>query len=261
MEFSPLALEEALKKYPEAKALIVVHLYGLSAEMDKIVELCKNYDVVLIEDAAESLGTKYKGKMTGSFGDYGIFSFNGNKIITTSGGGMLVSNNKERIDKVKFWSTQARDASAHYQHSEIGYNYRMSNIIAGIGRGQMRVLDKRIEKKKYIFDYYKRELSGLEGLSFMPVSEATEPNYWLSAIQLEGPIVPSQVIKALEEENIEARFVWKPMHLQPVFKDYDYIGKDNAERIFDKGLVLPSDTKMEDTDLERIVSVIRGLWK
>lgn len=258
---SPLALEEALKKYPEAKALIVVHLYGLSAEMDKIVELCKNYDVVLIEDAAESLGTKYKGKMTGSFGDYGIFSFNGNKIITTSGGGMLVSNNKERIDKVKFWSTQARDASAHYQHSEIGYNYRMSNIIAGIGRGQMRVLDKRIEKKKYIFDYYKRELSGLEGLSFMPVSEATEPNYWLSAIQLEGPIVPSQVIKALEEENIEARFVWKPMHLQPVFKDYDYIGKDNAERIFDKGLVLPSDTKMEDTDLERIVSVIRGLWK
>lgn len=167
----PKALEEAFKKYPNVKAVIVVHLYGLSADMDKIVELCKKYDVTLIEDAAESLGTYYKGKHTGSFGEYGIFSFNGNKIITTSGGGMLVSNDEERVSKVRFWATQSRDQARHYQHSELGFNYRMSNVVAGIGRGQLKVLDQRVQKKRYIFDLYKRELGNLEGIEFMPSNE------------------------------------------------------------------------------------------
>jgi dTDP-4-amino-4,6-dideoxygalactose transaminase len=179
-------LEEAFKKYPNVKAVIVVHLYGLSADMDRIVEICKEHDAVLIEDAAESLGTLYKGKYTGTIGDYGVYSFNGNKIITTSGGGMLVSNNEERIDKVRFWSTQSRDPARHYQHSELGYNYRMSNIIAGIGRGQLKVLDKRIQKKKYIFEYYKRELEQLDGVKMMPINEWNEPNYWLSCLTLNG---------------------------------------------------------------------------
>ncbi len=256
----PQALEEAFEKYPDVKAVIIVHLYGLSADMDKIVELCKKHNVTLIEDAAESLGTYYKGKHTGTFGEYGIFSFNGNKIITTSGGGMLVSDNEERIDKVRFWSTQARDPARHYQHSEIGFNYRMSNIIAGIGRGQLKVLDKRVAKKKYIFEYYKRELGNLEGIEFMPINEWNEPNYWLSCITLNGKVRPLDIMEALENDNIESRPIWKPMHLQPFFEKYDYIGGDVSDKLFENGVCLPSDTKMTDEDLERIVKIIKGLW-
>ncbi|MFI5359836.1 MAG: DegT/DnrJ/EryC1/StrS family aminotransferase, partial [Halanaerobiales bacterium] len=212
----PAALEAAFKKYPEVKAVIVVHLYGLSADLDPILALCKKYNVPLIEDAAESLGTTYKGKYTGTFGDYGIFSFNGNKIITTSGGGMLVSNNEERIQKVRFWATQARDRARHYQHSEIGYNYRMSNVLAGIGRGQLKVLDERIEKKRYIYEFYKRELSNLDGVEMMPINEWNEPNCWLSCITLSGKVRPLDIIELLEKENIESRPIWKPMHMQPV---------------------------------------------
>ncbi|MGG0280590.1 DegT/DnrJ/EryC1/StrS family aminotransferase [Bacillus pacificus] len=257
----PKALEEAFKKYPNVKAVIVVHLYGLSANMDKIVELCKKYDVTLIEDAAESLGTYYKGKHTGSFGDYGIFSFNGNKIITTSGGGMLVSNNEERISKVRFWATQSRDQARHYQHSELGFNYRMSNVVAGIGRGQLKVLDDRVQKKRYIFDFYKRELGNLEGIEFMPSNEWNEPNYWLSSMTLNGKIRPIDVMEALEKENIESRPVWKPMHLQPFFEKYDFVGTDVSEKLFENGICLPSDTKMTEADLERVVKIIKGLWK
>ena len=256
----PKALEEAFEKYPEVKAVIVVHLYGLSADMDKIVELCKKHNVVLIEDAAESLGTYYKGKHTGTFGEYGVFSFNGNKIITTSGGGMLVSDNEERIAKVRFWATQARDKARHYQHSEIGFNYRMSNIVAGIGRGQLKVLDKRVAKKKYIFEYYKRELGNLEGIKFMPINEWNEPNYWLSCITLNGKVRPLDIMEALENDNIESRPIWKPMHMQPFFEKYDYIGGDVSEKLFENGVCLPSDTKMTDEDLERIVKIIKGLW-
>ncbi|PKJ54366.1 DegT/DnrJ/EryC1/StrS family aminotransferase [Bacillus sp. SN10] len=256
----PKALEEAFKKYPNVKAVIVVHLYGLSADMDKIVALCKKYDVSLIEDAAESLGTYYKGKHTGSFGDYGIFSFNGNKIITTSGGGMLVSNNEERVSKVRFWATQSRDQARHYQHSELGFNYRMSNVVAGIGRGQLKVLDQRVQKKRYIFDFYKRELEGLEGIEFMPSNEWNEPNYWLSSMTLNGKIRPIDVMEALEKENIESRPVWKPMHLQPFFEKYDFVGTDVSEKLFENGVCLPSDTKMTDADLERVVKIIKGLW-
>lgn len=257
---SPKALEEAFEKYPEVKAVIVVHLYGLSADMDKIMEICKKHNVAVIEDAAESLGTYYKGKHTGTFGDYGIFSFNGNKIITTSGGGMLVSNNEERIAKARFWATQSRDQARHYQHSELGFNYRMSNVVAGIGRGQLKVLDQRVAKKNYIFDFYKRELGGLEGVEFMPSNEWDEPNYWLSSITLTGKVRPIDIFNALETENIESRPVWKPMHLQPFFEKYDFVGEGISEKLFENGVCLPSDTKMTDDDLERVVKVIKVLW-
>ena len=259
----PRALEKALVKYGDrVKAVLVVHLYGLSADLDKIVALCREHDVVLIEDAAESLGTTYKGKHTGTFGDYGIFSFNGNKIITTSGGGMLVSDSEERIAKVRFWATQARDKARHYQHSELGFNYRMSNIVAGIGRGQLKVLAKRIAKKKYIFAFYKRELGDLAGLEFMPINEWNDPNCWLSCLTLSGqaPVKALDIMEALERDNIESRPIWKPMHLQPFFAEYDYIGGHVAEDLFTTGLCLPSDTKMTDEDLERVCGVIRGLW-
>lgn len=257
---SPVALEKAFKKYPNVKAVLVVHLYGLSADMDRIADICKQHSVPLIEDAAESLGTKYKGQYTGTFGDYGIFSFNGNKIITTSGGGMLVSNNEERIAKVRFWATQSRDPARHYQHSELGYNYRMSNVVAGIGRGQLKVLGRRIQKKKEIFEFYKSKLEVLPGVQLMPINDWNEPNYWLSCITLKGKIKPLDLMEALEKENIESRPIWKPMHMQPFFKKYDFIGDGASERIFENGVCLPSDTKISEEDLKRIVKIIRNLW-
>lgn len=257
----PKALEEAFNKYPNVKAVIVVHLYGLCADMDPIKELCDKHDAVLIEDAAESLGTYYKGKHTGTIGEYGVFSFNGNKIITTSGGGMLVSDNEERIAKVRFWSTQSRDQARHYQHSELGFNYRISNVVAGIGIGQLKVLDQRVAKKKYIFDFYKRELGGLYGVKFMPINEWNEPNYWLSCMTLSGPVKPLDIMEALEAENIESRPIWKPMHLQPFFAEYDYIGGDVSQNLFKNGVCLPSDTKMTDGDLEKICGIVKGLWE
>ena len=257
----PKALEAAFEKYADkVKAVLVVHLYGLSADMDKIMEICNKYDVTVIEDAAESLGAYYKGKHTGTFGECGVFSFNGNKIITTSGGGMLVSNDEEKIKKVRFWSTQSRDAARHYQHSELGFNYRMSNVVAGIGRGQLKVLDQRVAKKKYIFEFYKRELGQLDGVEFMPINDWNEPNYWLSVMTLKGKVRPLDVMEALEKENIESRPVWKPMHMQPFFSEYDYVGGDVSEKLFENGVCLPSDTKMTDEDLERICSIIKGLW-
>lgn len=257
----PKALEAAFEKYKnKVKAVIVVHLYGFSADMDKIMEICKKNNVPVIEDAAESLGGTYKGKATGTIGDYGIFSFNGNKIITTSGGGMLVSDNKGKVEKIRFWSTQSRDSARHYQHSELGYNYRMSNVLAGIGRGQLKVLDQRIAKKKYIYEFYKKELSSLEGLGFMPVNDWNEPNYWLTVVTLRGKARPRDVMLALEKENIESRPVWKPMHLQPYFEKYDYIGGEVCEKLFENGVCLPSDTKMTDDDLYRVCKVIKGLW-
>jgi len=257
----PEALEKAFLKYPKVKAVLVVHLYGLAADLDRIMEICNKHSVPLIEDAAESLGTAYKGKYTGTIGNFGIFSFNGNKIITTSGGGMLVSDDEERIAKVRFWATQSRDKARHYQHSEIGYNYRMSNIVAGIGRGQLKVLDQRVAKKKYIFEFYKRELGGLSQIQFMPINEWNEPNYWLTCIILKGQIRPIDIIEALEKENIESRPIWKPMHMQPVFESYDFIGEGVSEKIFENGVCLPSDTKMTDEDLNRVCNVIKRLWK
>ena len=258
---SPEALEKAFEKYPQVKAVLLVHLYGLSADLDQIVALCKKHNVALIEDAAESLGTYYKGQHTGTFGDYGIFSFNGNKIITTSGGGMLVSNNEERISKARFWATQSRDQARHYQHSELGFNYRMSNVVAGIGRGQLKVLDDRVAKKNYIYNFYRENLSDLEGIKFMPSNDWDRPNYWLSAMTLTGKVRPVDIMDALEKENIESRPVWKPMHLQPYFEKYNFVGTDVSEKLFENGICLPSDTKITDEQLARVVKIIRGLWE
>ena len=256
---SPAALEKAFEKH-QPKAVLVVHLYGLAADMDRIVEICREHNVPLIEDAAESLGTLYKGRYTGTLGDYGVFSFNGNKIITTSGGGMLVSGNEERIAKVRFWATQSRDPARHYQHSELGFNYRMSNVVAGIGRGQLKVLDKRIKKKREIFEFYKRELAALEGIEMMPVNEWNEPNCWLSCCTLSGRVRPLDIMEALEAENIESRPVWKPMHLQPFFAGCDFVGDGVSEKIFENGVCLPSDTKMTDEDLRKVIDVVKKLW-
>mgnify|MGYP000875660655 CR=1 FL=1 len=262
---SPNALEKAFEKYPGVKAVIVVHLYGMAADLDKIIEICNRYDVPLIEDAAESLGTTYKGKYTGTFGHLGIVSFNGNKIITTSGGGMLLFNGENaeaEAKKARFWATQSRDPAKHYQHSEIGYNYRMSNIVAGIGRGQLKVLDDRVEKKRCIYRYYQEHIGNLDGLDLMPMHEWARSNCWLTAITLSGKITPEMVINALEADDIESRPIWKPMHMQPVFADYDYIDNGGvAQRIFENGVCLPSDTKMTDDDLDRVCSVIKRLWE
>lgn len=266
---SPEALERAFEKYPQVKAVLPVHLYGLPANMERIMDVCRRHGVPVIEDAAESLGSWYHGQHTGTFGDYGIFSFNGNKIITTSGGGMLVCNleeekARERVQKVRFWATQAREPARHYEHKEIGYNYRMSNIVAGIGRGQLKVLEQRVEQKRHIFAYYQEHLGDLEGLTFMPLHEEERSNCWLSVIQLkaDGPVRPLDVMIALEKADIESRPVWKPMHLQPVFKDCAYV--DNGEAgtaLFRRGVCLPSDTKLTEEDLERICEIIRGLWR
>lgn len=280
---SPKALKKAFEKYEKMgklpKAVIVVHLYGICAHIEEISAVCKKYNVPLIEDAAESLGTTYKGKYTGTFGDCGIISFNGNKIITTSGGGMLLFNTadaKERAAKVLFWATQARDAARWYQHSEIGYNYRMSNVVAGIGRGQLKVLDQRVEKKRYIFDYYKKHLGELKGLSFMPQGEDEYSNCWLTAVQLSDDckVRPVDIMLALEADDVESRPIWKPLHLQPVFEDCDFVsdveelyitdeemGADNsiAGTVFRRGVCMPSDTKMTDVDLARICDLIKKL--
>ena len=266
---SPVALEKAFKVYEEKgempKAVIVVNLYGQSADMGKIMEICKKYNVPIIEDAAESLGATYKGKHSGTFGEYGIYSFNGNKIITTSGGGMLVSNNEEGIAKVRFWSTQARDKARHYEHTELGYNYRMSNIVAGIGRGQLKVLNDRLAKKKEIYETYKEAFKDIPEIEMKPVPADTKPNYWLSTMLLkeESKVTPLNIMEALDKENIESRPIWKPMHIQPIFEKFDFIKveeKPVSEDIFARGVCLPSDTKMTKEEQQEVIRVIKELF-
>lgn len=266
----PRALELALEKYKgRVKAVSVVNLYGVPAKLDEIVELCKKYGVSLIEDAAESLSATYKGRQTGTFGKYNIFSFNGNKIITTSGGGMLVSEDKDAIEKARFWSTQARDQAPWYQHSELGYNYRMSNVLAGIGRGQLLHLDEHRQKKKEIYMRYKEAFKDLP-LTMNPYQDVAEPNFWLSCILIDKDIVDSgkvnpEIIRLeLEKYNVESRPIWKPMHLQPYYEARDYItydGQNNSEDIFNRGLCLPSDIKMTEEEQAVVIEIIRGLFK
>ena len=264
----PLALEKAFEKYPNPKAVIVVHLYGTPAKMDEIIKICKKHNVPLIEDAAESLGSIYNGQQTGTFGEYGVFSFNGNKIITTSGGGMLVSNNEDGIKKVRFWATQSKEPVRHYEHKEIGYNYRMSNICAGIGRGQLKVLDKRIEKKTEIYNKYKNELAKVKEIKMQPIPKNTKPNHWLSVMTIDkdSKVKPLNIMETLEKENIDSRPVWKPMHLQPVFKEYDFITAKNdgtsvSEDLFNRGVCLPSDTKMTEEEQERVIDIIKKCFE
>ncbi|MFJ8524759.1 aminotransferase class I/II-fold pyridoxal phosphate-dependent enzyme [Bacillus cereus] len=265
---SPIALEKALKeealngKLP--KAVIIVHLFGQSAKMDEIMAICNKYNVPVIEDAAESLGTTYKGKQTGSFGKFGIFSFNGNKIITTSGGGMLVSNDEAAIQKARFLSTQARDPAVHYEHSQIGYNYRMSNIVAGVGRAQLEVLNDRIKSRREIFGRYKEALGHVAGITFMPEFKDAVPNRWLSTLLIDEKltgITYLEIIEALANENIEARPLWKPLHKQPVFrgtKYYQHSETENiSEELFSKGLCLPSGSSMTIEEQSKVIQVIK----
>lgn len=263
----PKALRKAFKKYPNAKAVVLVNLYGTPAKLDEILAICKEYNVPLIEDAAESLGATYKGKQTGTFGKFGIFSFNGNKIITTSGGGMLVSEDGTAIEKARFWSTQSREKERHYEHKEVGFNYRMSNIVAGIGRGQLLSLNKHIELKKNIYNTYKKAFEEINDITMNPITEHSEPNYWLSCITIkeDSKVKPLDIMLALEKENIESRPIWKPMHLQPVFQTCDFVKIDDTMEsisgdIFDHGVCLPSDIKNTEEDMDRVISIIRNLF-
>lgn len=263
---SPEALKKAYEKYPNPAAVILVHLYGTPAKLDEIIAICKEHGTVLIEDAAESLSSTYKGKHTGTFGKMGIYSFNGNKIITTSGGGMLVADDEALIQKARFLATQARDPARFYQHSQIGYNYRMSNVVAGIGRGQLLSLEEHKRLKKAIYEKYKEAFADIPQISMNPLNPDGDANCWLSCMTIaEGcSVTPDQVMDALEAENIESRPIWKPMHLQPVFEGYDFIttceAGSVAEDIFCRGLCLPSDIKNTDEDMELIVRTVRRLF-
>ena len=263
----PVALETAIKdriaKGKKPKAVIVVHLYGMPAKMDEIIEVASRYEIPVVEDAAEALGSSYKGKKCGTFGKISFLSFNGNKIITTSGGGALVCKTQEQKEKAVFLSTQARDNAPHYQHSQIGYNYRMSNISAGIGRGQMEVLDLRISQRRKNHDFYQEVFKNIDGIELF-----TEPNsdffsnHWLSAITIDAQKTGfdrEQLRLKLQEENIESRPLWKPMHLQPVFADAPYYGGNVAENLFNNGLCLPSGSNLTAEDLERIKNVIENM--
>ena len=259
----PRALERAFEKYPACKCVIAANLYGTPAKLDELAEICAAHGAVLIEDAAESLGASYQGRMTGTFGKYNVLSFNGNKIITTSGGGMLLSDDGEAVRKARFWATQAREPFPWYEHKEIGYNYRMSNIVAGIGRGQLLHLEEHLKEKERIYRAYEKGLADLP-LRMNPYLPESRPNFWLSCVTLErdSKITPEQIRLALEAENIETRPIWKPMHLQPVFAGNELIGVgDNVgEDIFARGLCLASDIKMSPEQQDRVISVIRGLF-
>ena len=261
---APEALEAAFRKYPSTKIVIVANLYGTPAKLDEIVSICDRYGATLIEDAAESLSATYKNRQTGTFGTYAALSFNGNKIITTSGGGMLLSNDEEAIQKARYWATQSRDPAPWYQHSEIGYNYRMSNIVAGIGRGQLLHLEEHRAKKRAIYMRYREALADLP-LQMNPYLADTEPNFWLSCILIdkECDVRPMSIMDALAAQNIEARPIWKPMHLQPVFSGNDYISlnDDVGKEIFECGLCLPSDIKMTEVEQGRVIEIVRGVFK
>ncbi len=263
---NPRALEKAFEKYPDCKCVIVVNLYGTPARLDEIRAICDAHGAVMIEDAAESLSSTYKGKQTGTFGHYGILSFNGNKLITTSGGGMLLSDDGEAIKKARFWATQARDPFPWYQHSEIGYNYRMSNVIAGIGRGQLLHVEEHKQLKERIYHRYKEGLKDLP-IQMNPYPECSNPNFWLSCITIDHDALnlctPEKIRLALEKENIESRPIWKPMHLQPIYADRDYITVDEVDVssfIFKCGICLPSDIKMTEEEQQEVIEIIKSCF-
>ena len=261
---SPSALKQAFidaergGKLP--KAVLVVNLYGQSSDMDAITIICEDYGVPMIEDAAESLGATYKGKASGTFGNYGIYSFNGNKIITTSGGGMLVSDDLVGLEKVRFWASQARDQARHYQHSRLGYNYRLSNILAGIGRGQLKVLDERVNRRRAIFDRYFQALSKIPGIAFMPEASFGRCTRWLTTLTIEPQAgTAADIIDALGKEDIESRPVWKPLHLQPLYNRclyYSHSSESIADKLFARGICLPSGSNMSESEQERVIEII-----
>ncbi len=261
---SPQALRRAFEKYPHPKAVICVHLYGTPAKLDEIMAICEEHQVPLVEDAAESLGSTYRGRHTGTFGKYGIYSFNGNKIITTSGGGMFVSAEEAAAKRVTFFATQSRDPARHYQHSEIGYNYRMSNVTAGIGRGQLLHLEEHKKRKQEIYRQYQAAFADVPEISMNPLNPDGDANCWLSGMLIakESKVTPDMVMDALEEINAESRPIWKPMHMQPVFAGEDFMphyedGRSVGEDVFARGLCLPSDIKNTDEDMELIIRTVR----
>lgn len=265
---SPVALKRAFEKYPHPKAVIVVHLYGTPAKMEEILEICNEHNVPLIEDAAEGLGGEYKNKKLGTFGKYGILSFNGNKIITTSGGGMLVGNDTEKLKTVLKWITQSREPARWYQHEELGYNYRMSNVVAGIGRGQMTALENHVEQKTEIYERYKSAFEKLP-VTLQPYEKNTKPNHWLSSATVDKAcdVSPFDIMDKLQEYNVETRPIWKPMHLQPYYKECDYFPhNDNSlsvcEDIFKRGLCLPSDfyPNMTVEEQKEIIEIIESVF-
>jgi pyridoxal phosphate-dependent aminotransferase EpsN len=257
------AFEDAAAKNRLPKAVIVVDLYGQSADYSSILEICASYGVPVFEDAAEALGATYRDKKCGALGSLGVLSFNGNKIITTSGGGMLLSDDSELLAKARFWATQARDPAPHYQHSEIGYNYRMSNILAAIGRAQLEVIEDRVAARRRVFENYRNAFEETPGLSFMPEAPFGRANRWLTVmiIDPETGVVPADIMKALQEQNIESRPVWKPMHLQPVFSQCAYFsaedGKSVSDTLFDNGICLPSGSNMTEKEQERVIALVR----
>ena len=258
-----IAIEDRLSKGKRVKAIIPVHLYGVPAKMEEILSIAKRYDIPVIEDAAESLGSSINGKSCGTFGEIGILSFNGNKIITTSGGGAMISENEEYIKKARFLATQARDYAPHYQHSHIGYNYRMSNICAGIGRGQMMVLNERVAQRRKNFKFYKSEFGNRPGISFVEELPGSFANRWLTCISVDPAqtkgITREDIRMALDKENIECRPLWKPMHLQPIFADAPFYGDGTSEKLFENGLCLPSGSNLSQNDLDRVVEAINNV--
>ena len=257
------AINDGISDNKKPKAIILVHLYGMPAKLDEIMRIADNYDIPVVEDAAEALGSKYNNKQLGTFGKIGIYSFNGNKIITTSGGGALVCDDAEIINKAKFLATQARDDAPHYEHSQIGYNYRMSNVCAAIGVGQLEVLNDRIIRKREIYNFYKTELSGIKEIAFLDESVGSFSNYWLTTILIDenSAIDREQLRLHLEKDNIESRPLWKPMHLQPVFKSCKAYVNGVSGDLFNRGLCLPSGTNMTKKDLERVVNKIKELYE
>ena len=260
----PAALEKAFEKYPNAKAVALVHLYGVPAKMDEIMDVCRRHNAVLIEDAAEALSATYNGRQCGTFGEYGIFSFNGNKIITTSGGGMLMTRSAEDRKKAFYWATQAKEPVIWYEHLDIGYNYRMSNVVAGIGRGQLLHLEEHRAKKEAIYRRYQEGLKGLD-LTMNPYLEGSHPNFWLSCILIgeNSPVKPQKLLEWLKKAGIESRPIWKPMHMQPVFAKHDFISvaeKSVSEDIFARGLCLPSDIKMTEDEQDYVIDVIKSAF-
>jgi len=254
---SPVLLKKAIQKSPKKpKALIITHLYGQVCKLDEIMAICKEEGIYLIEDAAESLGATYYGEQSGTLGDMAVYSFNGNKILTTSGGGMLVSNNQEWIEKAKFYSTQAKEDCLHYEHKEFGYNYRMSNVLAAIGVAQMEVLDERVNRRREIFEHYKRHLGQIDEITFMPEIEESRGTRWLTTVTL-GKANPQKMIDALERHNIESRPLWKPMHMQPLFKDALVIENGKSRELFQKGICLPSGSNMSNDEIARICDIIK----
>lgn len=261
---SPNALEKAYEKYPKPAAVVIVDLYGTPANYNELLNITKAHNTPVLEDAAEALGALYQKKRCGTFGELAVLSFNGNKIITTSGGGMLVSNNTDKIKKVRFWATQSREPERHYEHKELGYNYRMSNIVAGIGRGQLKVLQQRVQKKQEIYNTYQTAFKAIEAIEMMPIPKGTQPNCWLSCmtIKRDSIVKPLDIMLVLEKENIESRPIWKPMHLQPFYKDCDYFDNNGTgEDIFNRGVCLPSDTKMTAEIQQKIIAIIKGLFR